>query len=79
MRRSVVEDGGTAHALAAVPGEVAAIAGSASYGPDGGVRHVWTTGYRGDTAFAVLVEASGADTAPATDVAAELLRALPPG
>jgi len=77
MTRSVIEKEGTAHALAGL-GPVAAVAGWASYGPDGAaVRQVWCTGYRAGVAFAVLVEDTTSGPAAATAVAAAFLRSLP--
>lgn len=79
MTRSVIEKEGTAHALAGL-GPVAAVAGWASYGPDGAaVRQVWCTGYRSGVAFAVLVEDTTSGPAAATAVAAAFLRSLPAG
>jgi hypothetical protein len=78
MRASVEDPGGTAHALLGRGPDVAAVAGSAAYGPEGAAtRHVWCTGYRGNLAFAVLVEGTSAGPEAATGVAARLLTALP--
>ena len=78
LMRGVVERG-TAAALVDVPGPpVHAKTGTAEYG-SGEVlpTHAWTIGYRGDLAFAVLVEDGASGGAVAVPVAETFLRSLP--
>ena len=78
LMRGVVE-GGTAAALADVPGPpVHAKTGTAEYGTGEVLpTHAWTIGYRGDLAFAVLVEDGASGGAVAVPVAETFLRSLP--
>lgn len=57
MAKGVTEGGGSAHALAGLPGSpVYAIASTAGYGTGRtDVRAAWVTGYRGDYAFTILI------------------------
>jgi len=57
LAKAVTEPGGSAHALAGLPGSpVSAMAATAGYGSGrAGVRAAWVTGYRGDYAFTVLI------------------------
>jgi cell division protein FtsI/penicillin-binding protein 2 len=57
MAKAVTEPGGSAHALAALPGSpVYAMASTAGYGTGrSDIRPAWVTGYRGDYAFTVLL------------------------
>jgi cell division protein FtsI/penicillin-binding protein 2 len=76
MREVVVS--GTATVLAPVPGEVHAKTGTAEYGTDTPPRtHAWMIGYRGDLAFAVLVEDGGFGAEAAGPIAARFLTAVP--
>jgi hypothetical protein len=72
MMREVVTVG-RANALAKY-GAVAGKTGTAQFG-DGTHSHGWFAGYRGDIAFAVLVEDAGS-AAPAVDVAGKFLAAI---
>jgi len=61
MRKGVTETGGSAHALAGLPGETHALSGTAGYGTgQNATRTAWCTGYRGDYAFTVLITDSQA-------------------
>ena len=76
MRQVVAEGTGTA---AQVPGEppVAGKTGSAEFGTgDPKPTHAWFLGFRGDVAFAVLVEGGGEGGTVAAPIAARLLREL---
>jgi cell division protein FtsI/penicillin-binding protein 2 len=74
MRAVVTE--GTGRALAPY-GEVHAKTGTAEYGTEVPPRtHAWLVGYRGDVAFAVLVEDGASGSADAAPVAARFLDAL---
>jgi cell division protein FtsI/penicillin-binding protein 2 len=81
MAKAVTEPGGSAHALAALPGSpVHAMAASAGYGTGrGDVRAAWVTGYRGDYAFTVLIpNATATDgTRNALEVARRFLLNIP--
>lgn len=79
MRLVVTE--GTGSALDEVPGEdVAGKTGTAEYGIANPPRtHAWFTGYRGDIAFAVLVEDGDAGGAVAAPIAADFLTLLADG
>lgn len=69
--------GGTASALAGVPGgPVSAKTGTAEAS---GGSHAWTVGYQGDVAFAVLVENGGSGGDVAAPIAARFLTALAGG
>ncbi|MFC5815334.1 penicillin-binding transpeptidase domain-containing protein [Nonomuraea harbinensis] len=72
---AVVTDG-TAHAVRFPPG-TAGKTGTAEYGSGKEPpSHAWFIGYRGDLAFAVVVEGGGAGSAVAAPVAARFLREL---
>ncbi|WP_461022485.1 penicillin-binding transpeptidase domain-containing protein [Thalassiella azotivora] len=77
LMRGVVT-GGTAAALADVPGEpVHAKTGTAEYGAgDPPPTHAWTIGFQGDVAFAVLVEDGESGGRVAVPVAEAFLRGL---
>ena len=77
LMRGVVESG-TAGALADVPGPpVHAKTGTAEYGTESPPRtHAWVIGFRGDLAFAVLVEDGSSGGAVAVPVAEVFLRGL---
>ncbi|SDQ12362.1 penicillin-binding transpeptidase domain-containing protein [Quadrisphaera sp. DSM 44207] len=74
-----VATSGTASALADVPGSpVHAKTGTAEHGTEVPPRtHAWTVGFRGDVAFAVLVEDGASGGSTAVPVAEAFLRALP--
>ena len=75
MRETVT--GGTGSALAGL-GEVHAKTGTAEYGTDVPPRtHAWLVGYRGDVAFAVIVEDGASGAEDAAPVVAAFLSALP--
>lgn len=77
LDRAVVTDG-TATALADLPGEVAGKTGTAEFGSgDPPPAHAWFAGYRGDLAFAVLVEGGQSSTTTAVPMAEAFLAALP--
>jgi cell division protein FtsI/penicillin-binding protein 2 len=72
---AVVTDG-TAHAVRFPPG-TAGKTGTAEYGSGAEPpAHSWFIGYRGDLAFAVIVEGGGAGSAVAAPAAARFLEAL---
>lgn len=74
--RSVVT-GGTASALADVPGgEVSGKTGSAEAGD---LTHAWFVGWQGDLAFAIFVHDGDSGSGAAVPVAEEFLRALSRG
>ena len=77
MMRAVVTEG-TAQALARLPGEpVAGKTGTAEYGTAVPPRsHAWFAGYRGDLAFAVLVDDGQSSRTTAVPVAGAFLSAL---
>jgi cell division protein FtsI/penicillin-binding protein 2 len=76
MMRAVVSSGtGTAARLEGDP-PVAGKTGSAQFG-DGSATHAWFVGFRGDLAFAVVIEGGGGGGGVAAPVAAAFLRALP--
>ncbi|MFP5345986.1 MAG: penicillin-binding transpeptidase domain-containing protein [Actinomycetes bacterium] len=77
LMRGVVT-GGTASALADVPGEpVYAKTGTAEYGSGNPQpTHAWTIGFQGNVAFAVLVEGGASGGSVAVPVAEAFLRAL---
>jgi cell division protein FtsI/penicillin-binding protein 2 len=78
LMRTVVTEG-TASALAPY-GEVHAKTGTAEYGSEDPPRtHAWVIGYRGDVAFAVLVEDGASGSSAAAPVAARFLSALDAG
>ncbi|NUR85480.1 MAG: cell division protein FtsI, partial [Nonomuraea sp.] len=73
---AVVTDG-TAHAVR-FPAGTAGKTGTAEYGSGREPpAHSWFIGYKGDVAFAVIVEGGGAGSAVAAPVAARFLDALP--
>lgn len=72
---AVVTDG-TAHAVRFPPG-TAGKTGTAEYGSgEEPPSHAWFIGYRGDLAFAVVVEGGGAGASVAAPIAARFLRQL---
>jgi cell division protein FtsI/penicillin-binding protein 2 len=71
---SVVQPGGTA-AGAGVPAGTFGKTGTAEFG-DNTHTHAWFTGFRGDVAFAVVVEGGGVGGQVAAPIAAAFLRAL---
>jgi cell division protein FtsI/penicillin-binding protein 2 len=76
MMRAVVTEG-TGSALAGVPGAPAGKTGSAEFGTASPPQtHAWFIGFRGDLAFAVLVEAGGAGGTVAGPIAARFLESL---
>jgi cell division protein FtsI/penicillin-binding protein 2 len=76
MTRTVQE--GTASALRASATPVAAKTGTAEFGTEVPPRtHAWIIGYRGELAFAVLLEDGGAGSADAGPVAAAFLAGVP--
>jgi cell division protein FtsI/penicillin-binding protein 2 len=76
MLRTVQE--GTASALRRPGTPVAAKTGTAEFGTETPPRtHAWMIGYRGEMAFAVLLEDRGAGGADAGPVAAEFLAGVP--
>ncbi|MFL6136723.1 MAG: penicillin-binding transpeptidase domain-containing protein [Frankiaceae bacterium] len=78
LMRAVVTDGTAKQALGRLPGPpVHGKTGTAEFGSaDPPLTHAWFIGYRGDLAFAVLVEGGGVGGAVAAPVAASFLRAL---
>ncbi|MBA3524282.1 MAG: penicillin-binding protein [Geodermatophilaceae bacterium] len=77
LTRAVVTDG-TATPLADLPGQVAGKTGTAEFGSgDPPPAHAWFAGYRGDLAFAVLVEGGQSSTTTAVPMADAFLSALP--
>ena len=78
LMRSVVTDG-SADALLDVPGPpVHAKTGTAEYGTEVPPRtHAWVVGFRGDLAFAVLVEDGGSGSRVAVPTAETFLRLVP--
>jgi cell division protein FtsI/penicillin-binding protein 2 len=77
LMRSVVTSG-TGTALAGLPGAPAGKSGTAEFGGgDPPPTHAWFIGYRGDLAFAVLVEGGRAGGTVAAPIGARFLAALP--
>jgi len=75
MRAVVTEGSGTA--LRGLPGSPAAKTGTAEFEEDGEIRtHAWMIGYRGDLAFAVLVEGGGSGGKDAGPIASRFLESL---
>jgi hypothetical protein len=75
LSKGVTEQGGSAHALAAL-GDVHALAGTAGYGTGKGQRRqAWCVGYLGDYAFAVLVPNAGGNATQAVTIASKFLDA----
>jgi len=76
MRQVVDDPRGTAHG-AGLPGLVSGKTGTAEFGRDVPPKtHAWFIGYRGDLAFAVLVEGGGVGGRVAAPVAAKFLNTL---
>jgi cell division protein FtsI/penicillin-binding protein 2 len=74
---SVVRPGGTA-AGAGMPAGTFGKTGTAEFGNDNPPQtHAWFIGFRGDLAFAVIVEGGGVGGRVAAPLAAGFLRALP--
>jgi len=74
---SVVQSGGTA-AGAGLPSGTAGKTGTAEFGSGNPPpTHAWFIGYRGNTAFAVIVEGGGVGGRVAAPLAANFLNALP--
>lgn len=74
---SVVQSGGTA-AGAGLPSDVFAKTGTAEFGKANPPQtHAWFIGYRGNVAFAVIVEGGGVGGRVAAPLAAQFLAALP--
>lgn len=74
MREVVTSGTGTAGRVDGDP-PVAGKTGSAQFG-DGSRTHAWFAGFRGDLAFAVVVEGGGGGGSTAAPLAAEFLRAV---
>lgn len=74
MREVVASGTGGAARIDGSP-PVAGKTGSAQFG-DGSATHAWFVGFRGDLAFAVVVEGGGGGGAVAGPLAAQFLRAL---
>ncbi len=73
---SVVQPGGTA-AGAGLPAGTAGKTGTAEFGNDNPPKtHAWFIGYRGDLAFAIVVEGGGVGGRVAAPLAAQFLHAL---
>jgi cell division protein FtsI/penicillin-binding protein 2 len=79
MMREVVT-GGTATVLKGLPGPpVSGKTGTAEFGSGNPPpTHAWFTGYRGDLAFAVVVEGGGFGGAVAAPLAGRFLQTVPP-
>lgn len=76
LMRAVVTEG-SGRALRGIGGAPAAKTGTAEYGADSPPRtHAWMIGFRGDLAFAVLLEDGGSGGRNAGPVAARFLREL---
>ncbi len=77
LMREVVERG-SGRALRDLPGDPAAKTGTAEFGTERPPRtHAWMIGFRGDIAFAVLLQGGGTGGKNAGPVAARFLRSLP--
>jgi len=75
LMRAVVTDGTAAKV--SFPGVVAGKTGTAEFGQgDPASTHAWFIGYRGDLAFAVIVEGGGVGGEVAAPIAADFLRRL---
>jgi cell division protein FtsI/penicillin-binding protein 2 len=79
LMRAVVTSGtGTAANVSSPAGPVYGKTGTAEFGPGNPpATHAWFIGFRGDIAFAVLVEAGGVGGQVAAPIAAKFLRQLP--
>lgn len=78
LMRGVVTDG-SGSALADLPGQPAAKTGTAEFGTDVPPRtHAWMIGFRGDLAFAALIEDGGSGGKDAGRVVSAFLSALRP-
>jgi cell division protein FtsI/penicillin-binding protein 2 len=78
LMRAVVAEGTARQAFARLPGPpVYGKTGTAEFGSGTPpATHAWFVGYRGDVAFAVVVEGGGVGGQVAAPVAASFLRAL---
>jgi cell division protein FtsI/penicillin-binding protein 2 len=77
LMRAVVTQG-SGRALAGLPGQPGAKTGTAEFGADTPPRtHAWMIGFRGDTAFAALIEGGGSGGKDAGPVVAAFLSAFP--
>jgi len=77
LMREVVERG-SGSALRDLPGEPSAKTGTAEFGTDQPPRtHAWMIGFRGDIAFAVLLQGGGTGGKNAGPVAARFFESLP--
>lgn len=74
--KSVLEAGGTA-AGAGLPADSFGKTGTAEFGPNSSQEHAWYIGFRGNLAFAVIVEGGGVGGAVAAPLAAGFLRTAP--
>lgn len=79
LMRAVVTSGtGTAANVGGAAGPVYGKTGTAEFGPGNPpATHAWFIGFRGDVAFAVLVEGGGVGGQVAAPLAAKFLRLLP--
>ncbi|MBV8386798.1 MAG: penicillin-binding protein [Acidimicrobiia bacterium] len=78
MRVVVTSGTGTAANVAGAGGPVYGKTGTAEFGPGNPpATHAWFIGFRGDIAFAVLVEGGGVGGQVAAPIAAKFLRQLP--
>ena len=68
---------GTGTAAAVAGQQVGGKTGTAEFGPDPDRTHAWFIGYRGNLAFAVLVEGGGVGGRVAAPLAARFLAAAP--
>ncbi|HEX2499208.1 MAG TPA: penicillin-binding transpeptidase domain-containing protein [Actinomycetes bacterium] len=75
LMRAVVTEG-SGSALRDLPGNPAAKTGTAEFEQDGEIgMHAWMIGFRGDVAFAVLIEGGGSGGRDAGPIAARFLEA----
>ncbi|GII58310.1 penicillin-binding protein [Planotetraspora thailandica] len=73
---SAVVTKGTAHG-SGLPAGTAGKTGTAEFGPAGDIKtHAWFIGFRGNVAFAVLVEAGGMGGSVAAPIAAKFLKSI---
>jgi cell division protein FtsI/penicillin-binding protein 2 len=78
LMRAVVTDG-SGRALASLPGKPAAKTGTAEFGTDNPPHtHAWMIGFRGDLAFAALIEDGGSGGRDAGPVVSAFLSSLNP-